>query len=140
MGAGIAALAAVRCKVLYWIFLMSAKRKNIIIKRPMMSNLENIKYINVGSFENDFHRIAEYDWICEAVVENLDIKKKIFSKIEKYRNRNSIVSSNTSGIPLKEITRGMPESLLKDVCITHFFNPVNVMRLCDLYQAEKRSH
>ena len=144
MGAGIAALAADKnCKVLLLDISNEAANKgkeNIINpKRPMMSNLENIKYINVGSFENDFHRIAEYDWICEAVVENLDIKKKIFSKIEKYRNRNSIVSSNTSGIPLKEITRGMPESLLKDVCITHFFNAVNVMRLCELIPSKKTS-
>ena len=73
MGAGIAALAADKnCKVLLLDISNEAANKgkeNIINpKRPMMSNLENIKYINVGSFENDFHRIAEYDWICEAVV------------------------------------------------------------------------
>ena len=58
----------------------------------------------MGTFENDFHKIKNYDWICEVVVEEINIKRDIFKKIEEHRNANSIVSSNTSGIPLKDIT------------------------------------
>ena len=90
-----------------------------------------------GTFENDFHKIKNYDWICEVVVEEINIKRDIFKKIEEHRNTHSIVSSNTSGIPLKDITNDMTEELLKNVCITHFFNPVEVMKLCELIPGEK---
>ena len=144
MGSGIAALAADKdCKVLLLDISAEAvaKGKDRIVneRNPMLSNPEKIKNIETGTFENDFHKIAHYDWICEAVVEKIDIKKDIFSKIEKYRSDNSFVSSNTSGITLKDITEGMPERLLKDICITHFFNPVKVMKLCELIPGEKTS-
>ena len=144
MGAGIAALAADKeCKVLLLDItrelIEKAKEKIINNKDPMLTNPENIKNIEIGTFDQDFHKITSYDWICEAVVEKLDIKRSIFGKIEKYRNKDSIVSSNTSGIPLKDITKNMSEELLKNVCITHFFNPVNVMKLCELIPGENTS-
>jgi 3-hydroxyacyl-CoA dehydrogenase len=144
MGSGIAALAADKdCKVLLLDISAEAvaKGKDRIVneRNPMLSNPEKIKNIETGTFEDDFHKIADYDWICEAVVEKIDIKKDIFSKIEKYRSDNSFVSSNTSGIILKDITEGMPERLLKDICITHFFNPVKVMKLCELIPGEQTS-
>ena len=144
MGAGIAALAADKnFKVLLLDISDDAvnkgKEKIINFKKPMLSNPDNIKFIETGNFKNDFKKIAEYDWICEAVVENLEIKRDIFNKIEKYRKNNSIVSSNTSGIPLKDITKNMPDRLLNNVCITHFFNPVNVMKLCELIPGENTS-
>ncbi len=144
MGAGIAALAADKnCKVLLLDIDESSVNKakmNIVNeKRPMLSLPDNIKNIETGTFEEDFHKIADYDWICEAVVEKLEIKREIFKKIEKFRSKNSFVSSNTSGIPLKEITKDMADSLLKDVCITHFFNPVKIMKLCELIPGEKTS-
>ena len=67
------------------------------------------------------------------------IKKEIFSKIEEHRKAGSIVSSNTSGIPLRDIVEGMPNTMLNDVCITHFFNPVKVMKLCELIPGENTS-
>jgi len=144
MGSGIAALAADKdCKVLLLDISAEAVKKGkdrIVNERnPMLSNPEKIKNIEIGTFENDFHKIADYDWICEAVVEKVDIKKDIFSKIEKYRSDSSFVSSNTSGITLKDITAGMPERLLKDICITHFFNPVKIMKLCELIPGEQTS-
>ena len=144
MGSGIAALAADKdCKVLLLDISAEAveKGKDRIVneRNPMLSNPEKIKNIETGTFENDFHKIADYDWICEAVVEKVDIKKDIFSKIEKYRSDSSFVSSNTSGITLKDITAGMPERLLKDICITHFFNPVKIMKLCELIPGEQTS-
>ena len=72
----------------------------------------------------------------EVVVEEINIKRDIFKKIEEHRNANAIVSSNTSGIPLKDITKDMTEELLQNVCIT-FFNPVEVMKLCELIPGEK---
>ncbi len=144
MGAGIAALAADNnCKVLLLDIseetVNDGKKRINNERNPMLSNPEKINNIETGIFKNDFHKIEAYDWICEAVVESLDIKRDIFSKIEKYRKNNSLVSSNTSGIPLKDITKNMPERLLKDVCITHFFNPVKVMKLCELIPGEKTS-
>ncbi len=142
MGAGIAALAADNnCKVLLLDISEDAvnKGKERIIneKKPLLSDLENIKNIDTGTFENDFHKIENYDWICEVVLEEINIKRDIFKKIEQHKNETAIVSSNTSGIPLKDITKNMSEKLLKNVCITHFFNPVEIMKLCELIPGEK---
>ena len=142
MGAGIAALAADKdCKVLLLDISYEAAQKGkdsmISERNPMLSDPSKINNVEIGTFENDFELIKNYDWICEVVVEKLDIKRQIFEKIEKYRKDGSIVSSNTSGIPLRDITENMPDRLLSDVCITHFFNPVKVMKLCELIPGEK---
>ena len=142
MGAGIAALAADKdCKVLLLDISDEAAQKGkdsmISERNPMLSDPSKINNVETGTFENDFELIKNYDWICEVVVEKLDIKRQIFEKIEKYRKDGSIVSSNTSGIPLRDITENMPDRLLSDVCITHFFNPVKVMKLCELIPGEK---
>jgi len=142
MGAGIAALAADKdCKVLLLDISNEAAQKGkdsmISERNPMLSDPSKINNVEIGTFENDFELIKNYDWICEVVVEKLDIKRQIFEKIEKYRKDGSIVSSNTSGIPLRDITANMPDRLLSDVCITHFFNPVKVMKLCELIPGEK---
>ena len=142
MGAGIAALAADKdCKVLLLDISNEAAQKGkdsmISERNPMLSDPTKINNVEIGTFENDFELIKNYDWICEVVVEKLDIKRQIFEKIEKYRKDGSIVSSNTSGIPLRDITENMPDRLLSDVCITHFFNPVKVMKLCELIPGEK---
>ena len=142
MGAGIAALAADKdCKVLLLDISYEAAQKGkesmISERNPMLSDPSKINNVETGTFENDFELIKNYDWICEVVVEKLDIKRQIFKKIEKYRKDGSIVSSNTSGIPLRDITDNMPDRLLSDVCITHFFNPVKVMKLCELIPGEK---
>ena len=142
MGAGIAALAADKdCKVLLLDISDEAAQKGkdsmISERNPMLSDPSKINNVETGTFENDFELIKNYDWICEVVVEKLDIKRQIFEKIEKYRKDGSIVSSNTSGIPLRDITENMPDRLLSDFCITHFFNPVKVMKLCELIPGEK---
>ena len=144
MGAGIAALAADKdYKVLLLDINEEAAQKGkdsmISERAPMLSDLSKINNVNVGSFDKDFELIKDYDWICEVVVEKLNIKREIFEKVEKYRKDGSIVSSNTSGIPLRDITENMPDRLLNDVCITHFFNPVKVMKLCELIPGEKTS-
>ena len=142
MGAGIAALAADKdYKVLLLDINEEAAQKGkdsmISERAPKLSDISKINNVNVGSFDKDFELIKDYDWICEVVVEKLNIKREIFEKVEKYRKDGSIVSSNTSGIPLRDITENMPNRLLTDVCITHFFNPVKVMKLCELIPGEK---
>jgi 3-hydroxyacyl-CoA dehydrogenase len=142
MGAGIAALAADKdCKVLLLDINEEAAQKGkdsmISERTPMLSDISKINNVEIGTFDKDFELIKNYDWICEVVVEKLDIKRQIFEKIEQYRKDGSIVSSNTSGIPLRDITDNMPDRLLSDVCITHFFNPVKVMKLCELIPGEK---
>ena len=137
MGSGIAALAADKnCKVLLLDISNSAAEKGLSKikdeKKPMLNHPDNIKNIAIGNFEDDFENIKNFDWICEAVVEKIDIKRTIFKKIEQFRNKNSLISSNTSGIPLKDITDNMEKEFLTHVCITHFFNPVKVMKLCEL--------
>lgn len=145
MGSGIAALCLEKgYKVLLLDISEEAvnKAKNIMLdeKYKMLSNPNYIKKLDTGTFENDFNKISDYDWICEAVVEKLDIKKDIFKKIETYRKDSSVVSSNTSGIPLKDIVKEMTDGMLENVCITHFFNPVKIMKLCELIPSVKTKH
>lgn len=77
-------------------------------------------------------RLWAFDWICEAIVEDLAAKRALFETIERHRRPGSVVSTNTSGIPLAAITDGLAPSLRRDVAVTHFFNPVRVMRLLEL--------
>ena len=144
MGAGIAALCLEKgLKVLLLDITEEAVMKGSKIisdeKNKMLSNKDFISNLETGVFSQDFSKISDFDWICEAVIENVKIKKEIFSKIEEHRKAGSIVSSNTSGIPLRDIVEGMPNTMLNDVCITHFFNPVKVMKLCELIPSEHTS-
>lgn len=88
--------------------------------------------ITVGNFEDDFPKIKDYDWIVEVVVERLDIKKQVFDQVEKYRSKGSLVTSNTSGIPIHMMAEGRSEDFKKHFCGTHFFNPVRYMRLLEV--------
>jgi 3-hydroxyacyl-CoA dehydrogenase len=88
--------------------------------------------ISVGNFEDDLPKIKDYDWIVEVVVERLDIKKQVFEKVEKYRSKGTLVTSNTSGIPIHMMAEGRSEDFKKNFCGTHFFNPVRYMRLLEV--------
>lgn len=88
--------------------------------------------ITIGNFEDDLPKIKEYDWIVEVVVERLDIKKQVFEKVEKYRTPGTLVTSNTSGIPIHMMAEGRSEDFKKHFCGTHFFNPVRYMRLLEI--------
>lgn len=99
---------------------------------PAFMHPDNAKLITTGNIDDDLARIADVDWIAEAVVERIEIKKALYQLIDAVRRPGSIVSSNTSTIPLAMLTEGMPESLKRDFCITHFFNPVRYMRLLEI--------
>ncbi|MDX1911192.1 MAG: 3-hydroxyacyl-CoA dehydrogenase/enoyl-CoA hydratase family protein [Saprospiraceae bacterium] len=88
--------------------------------------------ISVGNFEDDFPKIKDCDWIIEVVVERLDIKKQIYEKVELHRAKGSLVTSNTSGIPIHLMAEGRSDDFKKNFCGTHFFNPVRYMRLLEI--------
>jgi len=141
MGGGIAGLCADRGLDVLLLEISreaaEAARTRIVSGRPpAIDTAEAAARISVGTFDDDMARLAECDWICEVVVENLEIKQSLLKRVEAARKDGSIVTSNTSGIPLKAITEGMPERLRRDVAVTHFFNPVKVMRLVELVPGE----
>jgi len=88
--------------------------------------------ITVGNTEDDMPKIADVDWIIEVVPERLDIKKAVFDQVEKYRKEGTIVSSNTSGIPINLMAKGRSEDFRKNFLGTHFFNPVRYLRLLEI--------
>ena len=136
MGTGIAgACAEAGCRVLLLDVTTEAAEKSLdrIVngRPPAVDTPEAASRIETGSFD-DLAKIAGYDWICEAVIEDLDTKRALFEKLEPLRKDGSVVSTNTSGIPLRSITQGMPDRLRRDITVTHFFNPVKVMKLMEL--------
>ena len=88
--------------------------------------------IKTGNFEDDFEKIATCDWIIEVVVERLDIKKIVFEKVDKFRKKGALVSSNTSGIPINMMAEGRSDDFKKHFCGTHFFNPPRYLRLLEV--------
>ena len=100
---------------------------------------EHRHLVETGTIEDDLGKISSYDWVCEAIVEDLDVKRELFVRLEELRKEGSVISSNTSGIPLRQISEGMPARFLEDVAITHFFNPVRVMKLFELVPGEDTS-
>ena len=137
MGSGIAALCAQSgCEVA----LLDVEREAAegAIGRlqegraPVLDDPDALARITPGSIDGDLDRIAACDWVCEAIIEDLEAKRDLMAKVEAVRGDGSIVTTNTSGIPLSAITEGMPERLRRSVAVTHFFNPVKVMKLVEL--------
>ena len=141
MGSGIAGVCAnAGCNVLLLDLEKSAadsaKEKLVAGRSPVIADETSLDHIETGSFDTDLQRLAECDWICEVVVENLDIKRELFTRVEAARSSGSIISTNTSGIPLRDMYKDMPERLQQDIAVTHFFNPVHIMRLVELVPGE----
>jgi len=90
------------------------------------------KRINTGNFTDNMKDIAGYDWIIEVVVERLDIKQQVFTEVEKYRKPGTLITSNTSGIPIHLMTEGRSDDFKKHFCGTHFFNPPRYLRLLEI--------
>ena len=93
--------------------------------------------IRTGNFTDNMKEIASCDWILEAVVENLDIKKSVFTEVEKFRKPGTLVTSNTSGIPIHLMDEGRSEDFQKHFCGTHFFNPPRYLRLLEIIPTPK---
>ncbi|HTM99762.1 MAG TPA: 3-hydroxyacyl-CoA dehydrogenase NAD-binding domain-containing protein, partial [Pedobacter sp.] len=88
--------------------------------------------ITTGNFEDDMSKIANYDWIIEVVVENLTIKQKVFEQVEQFRKPGTLVTSNTSGIPIHMMAEGRSDDFKAHFCGTHFFNPPRYLRLLEI--------
>lgn len=93
---------------------------------------ETANRITTGNFEDDLHRINEYDWIMEVVIERLDIKKQLLAKVDEFRAPATLVTSNTSGIPIHLMSEGRSDDFRRHFCGTHFFNPPRYLRLLEI--------
>ena len=103
---------------------------------PSLMHKSRADLIELGNTEDDFEKLAECDWIVEAVVERLDIKKALYKRLDDVISDDCVVTSNTSTIPIKVLVGDMPPSFCKRFAITHYFNPVRYMRLLELVRGE----
>jgi 3-hydroxyacyl-CoA dehydrogenase len=107
--------------------------KNALKSKPSpIYHQEFAKRIQTGNLEDDIELINQVDWIIEVVVERLDIKKQVFDNIEKHRKPGTLITSNTSGIPIKFMNEGRSEDFQQHFCGTHFFNPPRYLRLFEI--------
>ncbi len=97
---------------------------------------EDLKNISTGNFEDNMKDIASCDWVIEVVIERLDIKKQVFESVEKFRKPGTLVTSNTSGIPIHLMAEGRSDDFKKHFCGTHFFNPPRYLRLLEIIPTE----
>jgi 3-hydroxyacyl-CoA dehydrogenase len=96
-----------------------------------------VNRITTGNLEDDIAKVKDVDWIMEVVVERLDIKKIVFEKLEKYRTPGTLITSNTSGIPIHFMSEGRSEDFQKHFCGTHFFNPARYLKLFEIIPGPK---
>jgi 3-hydroxyacyl-CoA dehydrogenase len=100
--------------------------------QPGLTHKDNLARITIGNVEDDMDKLADADWIAEAIVERLELKKALYRQIDAVRKPGSMVSSNTSTIPISLLVEGMPTAFREEFSITHFFNPVRFMRLLEI--------
>jgi len=113
-----------------------AKKRIFESRPPLLIDKSKINNIRAGNIEENFDLVKTADWVIEAIVEKIDIKHNLYEKILKTRKKDSIISSNTSTIPLRVLSAKMSEEDKKDFCITHFFNPVRYMGLLEIVKSE----
>ena len=119
-----------------------SKSKNKLVNEALTAALKSnpspiysktfAKNITTGNFEDDMSKISTCDWIIEVVVERLDIKQKVFEQVEKYRKSGTLITSNTSGIPIHLMVEGRSEDFKKHFCGSHFFNPPRYLKLLEI--------
>ena len=109
-----------------------AKKRILNSRPPLLVDKSKINKITAGNIQDNFDVVKNADWIVEAVVEKIDIKHQLYKKIFKIKKKDSIVSSNTSTIPLKVLSKNLSDKDKSDFCITHFFNPVRYMGLLEI--------
>ena len=99
-------------------------------------NNDNANLLSIGNFEDDLQKIKDCDFVIEAVVENLELKRKLYEQVEKYRKPGSVIASNTSGIPIRSIAEGFSEDFRRNFFGIHFFNPPRYMKLVETIPTE----
>jgi 3-hydroxyacyl-CoA dehydrogenase len=110
----------------------------VLMSSPsLLMQKKDVHRITIGNLEDDFDRISDCDWIVEVVVENLKIKQGLFKRIETKRKPGAVVSSNTSGLPLKAMSQGLSRDFKQHFLGTHFFNPVRYMHLLEIIPGEE---
>ena len=97
---------------------------------------DNANLISLGNFEDDMEKIKDCDFVIEAIVENLDIKHKLFTEVDKYRKAGAVIASNTSGIPIESIAEPFSDDFKKHFVGIHFFNPPRYMKLVEVITTE----
>ncbi|MCS6905290.1 MAG: 3-hydroxyacyl-CoA dehydrogenase NAD-binding domain-containing protein [Bacteroidia bacterium] len=117
----------VRNRIVNKLFNEALKSSPSPIYEESLTNL-----IELGNFTDDLSKISSCDWILEAVVERLDIKQSLFAEVEKYRKPGTLVTSNTSGIPIRMMTQGRSDDFNRHFCGTHFFNPPRYLALLEI--------
>ncbi|MGE5943151.1 MAG: 3-hydroxyacyl-CoA dehydrogenase family protein, partial [Flavobacteriales bacterium] len=120
--------------------LVNASLTNALKSKP--SPIYHEKFasrIKTGNLEDDISKVSEADWIIEVVVERLDIKKQVFETLDKYRKQGTLITSNTSGIPIHFMSEGRSEDFQKHFCGTHFFNPARYLKLFEIIPGPKTS-
>lgn len=149
MGSGIAANIANAGipVVLLDIVPPNAPSRNVLTEKAIEKQLSGTpsgfthknkaKLVTPGNLEDNLDQLKDADWIIEAVLEKLEVKQDVYRKIDAVRKKGSVVSSNTSTLPLHVLTNGMPETFQQDFMITHFFNPPRFMRLLEMVPGPK---
>ena len=143
MGAGIAAqVANAGIPVLLLDIVRDEDNRNSVAEGAVAKMLKTqpapfmgsraAKLVETGNIDDHLDKVAECDWVVEAIIERLDIKQSLYAKLEKVRKPGTAVSSNTSTIPLAQLTDGRSDQFRKDFLITHFFNPPRYMRLIEI--------
>ncbi|QQR82004.1 MAG: 3-hydroxyacyl-CoA dehydrogenase/enoyl-CoA hydratase family protein [Deltaproteobacteria bacterium] len=113
--------------------LAEAGIEHVLKSKPsLIFSKRDAKLIKAGNFDDDFDKIKDCDWVIEVVVERLDIKKQVFERVDKVMKPGTIISSNTSGLKLQDMSEGRSAEFKKNFVITHFFNPVRYMKLVEL--------
>ncbi|MGY6558811.1 MAG: 3-hydroxyacyl-CoA dehydrogenase NAD-binding domain-containing protein [Nitritalea sp.] len=116
--------------------IVNAAFENTLKAKPAaLYDKASASLVTLGNFDDDLPKIKDYDWVMEVVVERLDIKQSLFEKVEKYRTPGTLITSNTSGIPMKLMTEGRSEDFRTHFAGTHFFNPPRYLRLLEIIPA-----
>ncbi len=120
-------------------FTNTAVQKLLKQKPAPLTSKSNIALIEAGNLEDDIAKIADCDWVIEVIVENLEIKKQLFEKVDTHRKPGSIISSNTSGISIEAMAEGRSEDFKKNFLGTHFFNPPRYLKLLEVIPTKDTS-
>lgn len=118
-------------------FATTALEKLLKQKPAPLASKKNLSLIEVGNFEDDLDKLKDVDWIIEVIVENLDVKKGLYEKIDAVRKAGTIITSNTSGISIEAMAEGRSEDFQKHFMGTHFFNPPRYLKLLEIIPTAK---